>query len=255
MQVAEKEWFCGACAASKKKQDDALPNFNDLIPGVNLNREEKRAYFSTLSAAKLTELLLYATDVNPDLAVFAQNAHNLIGATGAVVRPVASNATNNATPDGIIVQTNHHSGLNNASFVTSNTQTQTINPAKTTSIPPPSTLAISSTTASLPPSATTLNHGHLPSTMLAPAPDDSGVGDPEDPYGDGYDSDPPAHYPKPGHGLARTLRPESEDLQWLVDDNLEVFSHVYTNDSQSGLNGFGADGAIDLAGTEATAGP
>lgn len=40
VQVAEKEWFCAACAASKKKQDDALPNFNDLIPGVNLSREE-----------------------------------------------------------------------------------------------------------------------------------------------------------------------------------------------------------------------
>ena len=29
------------------------------------------------------------------------------------------------------------------------------------------------------------------------------------------DTDPPAHYPKPGNGLARTLRPESEDLQFL----------------------------------------
>jgi len=43
---------------------------------------------------------------------------------------------------------------------------------------------------------------------------------------DGYDDDPPAHYPKPGDGLARTMRPESEDLQWLVDDNFEVFSHL-----------------------------
>ena len=42
---------------------------------------------------------------------------------------------------------------------------------------------------------------------------------------DGYDTDPPAHYPKPGNGLARTLPPEFEDLEHLVDDNFEVFSH------------------------------
>lgn len=161
--------------------------------------------------------------------------------------------TSNATTDGPAVQTNHNSALNNTDFSTNHTQT--INPATTTSVPPPSMLANSSTTSSITPAATTLNQSHSPSTLLAPDPDDAGVDDADDPYGDGYDSDPPAHYPKPGHGLARTLRPESEDLQWLVDDNLEVFSHVYTNDGQSGLNGFGPDGAIDLAGAEAAAAP
>jgi len=72
------------------------------------------------------------------------------------------------------------------------------------------------------------------------------VPEPEtDPY-DGYDTDPPAHYPKAGNGLARTMRPESEDLQWLVDDNFEVFSHNWKGDGETvgstgagqGLNGF-----------------
>lgn len=58
---------------------------------------------------------------------------------------------------------------------------------------------------------------------------------------DGYDTDPPAHYPKPGNGLARTLRPESEDLNWLVDDNFEVFSHGWKGDG----TGLGADGTLD----------
>jgi hypothetical protein len=58
---------------------------------------------------------------------------------------------------------------------------------------------------------------------------------------DGYDTDPPAHYPKPGQGLARTLRPESEDLNWLVDDNFEVFSHGWKGDG----TGMGADGTLD----------
>ena len=58
---------------------------------------------------------------------------------------------------------------------------------------------------------------------------------------DGYDTDPPAHYPKAGQGLARTLRPESEDLQWLVDDNFEVFSHGWKGDG----SGLGADGTLN----------
>jgi hypothetical protein len=58
---------------------------------------------------------------------------------------------------------------------------------------------------------------------------------------DGYDTDPPAYYPKAGNGLARTLRPESEDLNWLVDDNFEVFSHGWKGDG----TGMGADGTLD----------
>lgn len=58
---------------------------------------------------------------------------------------------------------------------------------------------------------------------------------------DGYDTDPPTHYPKAGQGLARTLRPESEDLQWLVDDNFEVFSHGWKGDGSS----LGAEGTLD----------
>lgn len=62
-----------------------------------------------------------------------------------------------------------------------------------------------------------------------------------DEYDDEYDTDPPAHYPKAGNGLARTLRPVSEDLQWLVDDNFEVFSHGWKGDG----SGVGADGTLN----------
>jgi hypothetical protein len=54
----------------------------------------------------------------------------------------------------------------------------------------------------------------------------------EVPY-DGYETDPPAHYPAPGNGLARTLPPESEDLDWLLDNNTDVFSQVSNYDSTS----------------------
>jgi hypothetical protein len=42
------------------------------------------------------------------------------------------------------------------------------------------------------------------------------------------DSYATASFPKPGQGIAaRAMGPESEDMEWLVDDNLEVFSHIY----------------------------
>ena len=52
----------------------------------------------------------------------------------------------------------------------------------------------------------------------------------------------PPNYPRPGHGLMRTLPPEQEDLQWLVDDDdrFGVFSHMYQVDpraANAGMNG------------------
>ncbi|KAK4541179.1 hypothetical protein LTR36_008253 [Oleoguttula mirabilis] len=60
---------------------------------------------------------------------------------------------------------------------------------------------------------------------------------------DGYEDHPPT-YPRPGHGLMKTLPPEQEDLQWLVedDDRFGVFSHLYQVDAQAAngaLNGSG----------------
>ncbi len=72
---------------------------------------------------------------------------------------------------------------------------------------------------------------------------------PDDTEGEaGYD-DPPAHYPKPGFGLARTLPPEQDDISWLVDDNYEVYSHIYQTDSQSANQALlgGGSQAIDMA--------
>ena len=54
--------------------------------------------------------------------------------------------------------------------------------------------------------------------------------------------DHPANYPRPGYGLMRTLPPEQEDLQWLVDedDKFGVFSHVYQVDSHAANAGMNA---------------
>jgi hypothetical protein len=52
----------------------------------------------------------------------------------------------------------------------------------------------------------------------------------------------PERYPLPGQGLMKTLPPEQEDLQWLVedDDRYGVFTHMHLVDPQAantGLNG------------------
>jgi hypothetical protein len=48
---------------------------------------------------------------------------------------------------------------------------------------------------------------------------------PEVPY-DGYETDPPAHYPKANQGLGRALAADTEDMPWLIDDNFEVFNQM-----------------------------
>lgn len=63
---------------------------------------------------------------------------------------------------------------------------------------------------------------------------------PSEQHSYGPDVHPP-NYPRPGHGLMRTLPPEQEDLQWLVDedDRYGVFSHMYQVDpraANAGMN-------------------
>lgn len=76
----------------------------------------------------------------------------------------------------------------------------------------------------------------LPHPVIPPASSTSDPSRPQRPPDDEleniYDDDPPAHYPKPGHGLAATLPPEEDDLHLLVDDNHEVYSHIYQTDPE-----------------------
>ena len=65
----------------------------------------------------------------------------------------------------------------------------------------------------------------------APAPPGSLDDNDDEPEGYGADVHPPS-YPRPGQGLMKTLPPEQEDLQWLVDDDdrYGVFTHLYQSD-------------------------
>jgi hypothetical protein len=70
---------------------------------------------------------------------------------------------------------------------------------------------------------------------------------PENHY-DGYETDPPAHYPKPGNGLARTLPPETEDMPWLLDDNFDVFQQINYQGHTAETNGAGSSFGMSTTG-------
>jgi len=59
--------------------------------------------------------------------------------------------------------------------------------------------------------------------------------------------DPAAHYPRPGYGLGRTLPPEQDDLSWLVDNDYNVYSHLYQTDPQAASQILLGGGAVPTA--------
>ncbi|KAJ4332691.1 hypothetical protein N0V87_008187 [Didymella glomerata] len=199
--VLEKEWLCGPCARSK---ESVVQGTENLVAAESLSIDEKRAYLSTLAQPQLVLLLLHATIRHPELPIFPPNVANLI--------PDASTIASQPQP------------------APSSATVQTVASAVTPSAQTPNTSASSSEAQVL----REMGMRAQPRVTL----DMAGNRYEED---DGYDTDPPAHYPKAGQGLARTLRPESEDLQWLVDDNFEVFSHGWKGDG----SGLGADGTLE----------
>ena len=71
-----------------------------------------------------------------------------------------------------------------------------------------------------------------------PTPDDAG-----------YTSDVhPENYPRPGQGLMSTLPPETEDLDWLVDDENDntygTFTHLYHEPAKAGAAVHSGDGLV-----------
>ncbi|TKX25692.1 hypothetical protein C1H76_2342 [Elsinoe australis] len=77
--------------------------------------------------------------------------------------------------------------------------------------------------------------GHT-SFSLAPTPPNHGPlhlqRPPDDELETGYEADPPAHYPRAGQGLAATLPPERSHLHFLVDDNHDVYTHIWQRDAK-----------------------
>ncbi|OCK83878.1 hypothetical protein K432DRAFT_379093 [Lepidopterella palustris CBS 459.81] len=242
VQIAEKEWFCSPCTRSK---ESAVQGMEGLVAGDDLSLEEKRTYLSTLPPSTLISLLLHSSIIHPSLPIFSPNARSIVLDPDTSRLPAAlSNSQASQQP----AQERDPMGLP----ANGSTESQLTGLPQTHSTGSQS-LSAGNDSSDMDPAEAQLHaessHALAPAEVAAPEPE-------TDPY-DGYDTDPPAHYPKAGNGLARTLRPESEDLQWLVDDNFEVFSHNWKGDGEAvgsacagqGLNGFtGTDTSMDLGG-------
>ncbi|KAF2262591.1 hypothetical protein CC78DRAFT_569616 [Lojkania enalia] len=250
--VLEKEWLCGPCERSKRS---VIEGTQGLTTGEGLTIEQKRAYLSTLPQARLIPLLLHATIRHPELPIFPPNVRDLLPenipmtisqpAVLSTRQPQLASTAQQVTspPNGI----NSTTGTPRSQHIT--TDSSDMDPAEaqllgeirrshqhSTFTTNPSSNPPNSQPQSKPNTTNTINNNNnITNTNIQPPALDT-----LDTYSDGYDTDPPAHYPKAGNGLARTLRPESEDLQWLVDDNFEVFSHGWRGDG----TGVGADSTV-----------
>lgn len=188
-------------------------------------------------------LLLHATIRHPELPIFPPDVHDLIPEqpstkdfTSSLLKPALTPQPQQTLqpPQSITSPPNGHGSTDGTPrsqpFLTSGSE---IDPAeaqllgeinRSHPVIKAQNAKLTATVESQP-TVTTTNNGSL---------------DRPNEYDDGYDTDPPAHYPRAGNGLARTMRPESEDLNWLVDDNFEVFSHGWKGDG----SGLGADGIL-----------
>ncbi|KAF2865890.1 hypothetical protein BDV95DRAFT_530302 [Massariosphaeria phaeospora] len=223
VNVLEKEWLCGPCERSKQA---VIEGTDGLTASDGLSIEEKRAYFSTLPHARLVSLLLHSTIRHPELPIFPPDVRDLIpepGTTAPSQLAAAQPQRQPPTPQGVASQ-NVNSPPNGIGSTGGTPRSQNMATDSSDMDPAEAQLL-----------------GEIRSHQTHSSTSAPNAGNQLDEYDDGYDTDPPAHYPKAGNGLARTLRPESEDMQWLVDDNFEVFSHGWKGDD----TGVGADGTLN----------
>ena len=156
----------------------------------------------------LVTLLTKATTLHPDLPVFAPDFHARIASDGATVgveKTKQPSANGHAHP----MAAQPEPTFAPQTFFGSNT-----------------TQAIPGTTAEA--ALNTLGGTTFPGGATAAA--------------DYVPEEHPPNYPRPGYGLMKTLPPEQEDLQWLVDadDRYGVFTHMYQVDphaASAGMNG------------------
>ncbi|KAF2745061.1 hypothetical protein M011DRAFT_479217 [Sporormia fimetaria CBS 119925] len=248
--VLEKEWLCGPCQRSKQASPQRP---EELVAGAGLTMDDRQAYFATLPRSQLISLLLHTTSLHPDIPLFPPNIHTLVAQlprstsqnrndytpqpqsnAQAPFPPPLSNAAPRAQPPSAPSAHTTTNGHPTPKATRAHTHPLSnpsdVDPAEAQLL---GEISFSSTTPhpQQPPtynassSASIVISSHTPAALeplKPPLPDDA--------FDDGYDTDPPAHYPKPGNGLARTLRPETEDMAWLVDDNYEVFSHHWRGD-------------------------
>ncbi|KAI9691372.1 MAG: hypothetical protein M1820_009709 [Bogoriella megaspora] len=264
IRIVDKEWFCAPCMRSKEPSPPKVPApveapnasaslstdqatsaaiSNEETPPTaseNQDSDSKRVhrpgsssdinisgnqaklggielteYLLACSHSTLTSLLLAASESHPDLALFPSGILDF--GQGKIL-------TNGAPVDTTFEPINQdmpstNTGGTGPSNTASSLKT-TKPPTATSKLPASKKQPVES------------SRKRSPSPSLSPPPSDLS-----------YATDPNAHFPKPGNGLY--LGPD-EDLPCLIDNNYEVFSHVYKIDDGK-KDGGGGSGAMKAA--------
>lgn len=173
----------------------------------------------------LVTLLTKATTLKPDLPVFAPNFQaRAANASGPVTGAAPAPGSISALPAPFVppLPTNGDAYAHPPTYAISGPQSFT---ATSMSAPPnhPGSHPQATAGASSAHASYQASYGQPPPSDFVP---------------EGH----PPNYPRPGYGLMRTLPPEQEDMQWLVedDDRYGVFTHMYQVDPKAanvGLNG------------------
>ncbi|KAF2236130.1 hypothetical protein EV356DRAFT_531374 [Viridothelium virens] len=222
--IVDKEWFCVACMRSKEssptKDQDAFvseveehphaesPTVPKLVSGQTLSYEEKSAYFSSLPNSTLVSFLLLACDRHPDLPVFDLREQTSVP-KGVVQTQSLIQSTQ---PEEPAPQPKGNTIAPNLPSVTEQSK-RTV-----AGLPHPVQITDTTKIQYMPPNKS--KRKDVADTQAGAEVDE--LSD------NGYESDPPAHFPKPGNGLQL---PPIDNLEMVLDDNFEVFSHIYLKKS------------------------
>lgn len=217
----------GACSARHPRLDcrDGLVDGGCKISfpcasGLTNIIGQKRTYLETLPKENLINLLLHSTIRHPELPLFPENIEDLIPD-----HPPQICAQRHRSPPG------NRPAPSSASAAKPEGATQQGVATNGTSHTPRSQLLAAAPSDVDPAEAQLLGEfSSRPQTSHGDSDRDAdGLGEEDD----DYDTDPPAHYPKPGQGLMRTLPPDVDGMQWMVDDNSEVYSHHWRGEDSS----------------------
>ncbi|GIZ37613.1 hypothetical protein CKM354_000105600 [Cercospora kikuchii] len=195
----DAEWYCQPCAAARVVPVP-VTEVASFVSVTGASEDQRRKYFAALPSGFLVTLLVKATTFRPDLPVFDPKFKELVAAS----------------------QQNGHSDVNSTAPPLNGKEPirQTAQAAVATST------ANAATSNAATASNSTAGATRLTSTAQSRMPASNGPSPDDAAYTDDVH---PENYPRPGQGLMSTLPPETEDLEWLVDDDDRngVFTHLY----------------------------
>ncbi|KZF19717.1 hypothetical protein L228DRAFT_285654 [Xylona heveae TC161] len=233
VRIPEREWFCITCTAPKEKEKEknkkrkqehasepvvlaktssltSIPaNAGHRVSGDGLTAEQKHAYLSALPHAHLVDLLLHAISLHPSLPVFPARTTGPLKSGSA--QAAKSNGNNDVSSTPLTLA--HDSSLL-PSLSSSSSSGLNLLPSSSTTI----SSAPSYTVSQLADNNKDIDND-VELDLMEPEAEANAAND--DVEGDLLD--PP--YPKAGNGVL--LPPESDDIAWLIDDSIGVFSHAW----------------------------